>query len=283
MHDNVRKYQIKPCFIESGETPIYALVCEPTDCSLRPNALIACHSYGPEQSVGARLLSLAARQAASFGFTALAFHGRGHGDSAGDFADVTFDTLIEDALAAADQISERGSSIGIVWLGLRFGALVAAAASARHANSKAIVLWEPVHSGTEYVVELIRGLQFSELARGKTSGVTVAELIHQLENKRRVEVLGSFIHPAFYKTVRKLWLSNLMASWVGPTLIAQIQPRMRLSPPNRELALELTQRGSRVDTMLVREAPGWQFPMWRQPWISPELLAETGAWLDALA
>jgi len=282
LNSDPKSWQLRPRFFESGGRPIYGLCCEPTRKDLKPAAVVACHSYGPEQAVGSRMIALAVREAAAIGFTAVAYHARGHGDSAGDLADVTFETMVHDALCAADQITAERGPIKIIWLGLRFGALVAAAAAARR-GAQAIVLWEPVHTGAGYFAELIRSLRFSEIIRRKQSGMTIAHAIEQLESNGHIDLLGSYLHGKFYNDARNIRLADLMNGWCGPTFLAQIQPRMTLLPDNKALATELERRGAIVNTLMVREEPGWYFPTWLHSWTDPHLLATTGAWLDAVA
>jgi len=274
---------IRPRFFESYGRPLYGLYCEASGSLQKPAGVVICHSFGPEQAVGSHVLAMAARQAALIGFSAVAYHSRGHGDSAGDFADVTFESMVQDALCAADQVTARSGATQIIWLGLRFGTLVAAAAAARCSSTSAVALWEPVHTGEDYFLDLVRGLLFSEVARGKRSGVTAKQLLEQITMEEHVDIHASYIHRKFHTDAQKLRLADLLAGWRGATLIAQIQPRMKLSPKNHALQSELEQRGANVSTMMIREEPGWQFPMWRQPWTSPDLIARTTAWLDAVA
>ena len=115
-----------PLFFECAGRPLYA-VHYPARTA-RPGAplLVVCHSLGVEQLTVYRSEVQAARAAAEAGVPAFHHHARGHGDSAGDFADVTFEGLVEDALGAAREGLERSPARGVAWLGVRFGALVAA-------------------------------------------------------------------------------------------------------------------------------------------------------------
>ncbi len=172
----------------------------------------------------------------------------------------------------------------IVWIGLRFGAMTAAAAAARYADTAGIALWEPIHNGRDYFVELIRGLLFSATARGLKPPISSStEMLAKLEREGTADVLGSEIHARFYREARDLSLTSLLQDWNGATFVAQVQPRVRFAPKTAALIADLEKRNLPLRTLMIREEPGWQFPMWRQPWISNELLDETGAWLDGLA
>jgi len=280
---DTEKPKILPHFFSSNSRPIYALFCSPIADSVNPSVLVACHSFGPEHAVANRVLALGVRCAAIHGYPAMSYHARGHGDSGGDPSELTFESLVEDALAAADHARELSGASRVVWLGLRIGGLIAAEAASRCAATAAIALWEPIHRGSDYFRELVRGLMFSAVAQGMKPEGTVSSVLDRVEREGSAEILAWRLESKFYLSARDTDLSNSMAKWAGPTLLAQIQPRRSFSAQNASLIAALQGRGANVTSVRISEEPGWQFPMWRQPWTSSELLDETGAWLDALA
>src|SRR5512143_991682 len=117
-----------PFFFEPGQRPLYAVYHEPLRERAGAPVLVYVHSTGVEQITNYRNQVNLARAAAAAGFPALRYHARGHGDSGGDFADVTRDSLVEDARAAAVEALRRSGAARVVWAGDRLGALVAACA-----------------------------------------------------------------------------------------------------------------------------------------------------------
>ncbi len=273
----------EPLFFPSHGRPLFGMFCQPVAKGLSPVALVACHSVGLEHAVTSRMLALGARRAAALGYPALLYHSRGHGDSGGDFADVTFESLLEDALCAGAHARERSGASRIVWLGLRFGSLIAAEAAAQCRDTAALVLWEPVHRGADYFRQFVRGLLFAAVARGTRSGTTVNEVLERVEREGRVDIHASYLHAMLYRSTRGIDLAQSLREWSGPTFIGQVQPRLNLSAENAALVTALKGRNAKVGVTLIREDPGWQFPLWRVPWTSTALLDETGAWLDELA
>jgi pimeloyl-ACP methyl ester carboxylesterase len=271
---------VAPLFFDSHERPLYGLYCAPATRRPERPALVACHSFGLEHPVPSRMLGLVARRAAALGYPALVYHGRGHGDSAGDFAEVTFESMIEDALSAADEVCRRSGASSIIWLGVRFGGLVAAAASARHPRTAGLALWEPAHRGTDFFRQFLRGLLFAEVARGFRSGLTVDRLVERIGLEGRIDVHASPLYNKFYRSACAADLSQTLTGWSGPTLLAQVQPRLNLTPDHNTLVAALQSRGAKVTVARVREDPGWQF--WRLAWTSPPLLEATGNWLHEL-
>lgn len=281
--DHGSNYSLEdPLFFASHGCPLYGLVCAARSArrSGAP-ALVACHGVGPEHMSTSRILVLAARRAATLGIPGVAYHSRGHGDSAGDFADVTLESLTEDALCAADCVRKMTGASHVIWLGIRFGAMVAAQAARRSPDSVGLALWEPIHRGQDYLLQLVRGLLFSAAARGQNLGVTAKEILDRVAREGRVDVNATYLHQKFYESARASDLSKILEGWSGPTLIAQIQARPKLSGENQALLGRLQQGGAEVRAVQIKEEPGWQF--WRDPWVSTSLLDETGAWFNAVA
>ncbi len=244
--------------------------------------VVCCHSLGVEQVTLYRPEVRFARAAAAVGFPVFRYHARGHGDSAGDFADVTIERLTEDALAAADEARRRSGAARIAWLGVRFGALVAARAAARTPGAAALAVWEPVHRPPDYFRGQLRGYLFSQVAGGKRPDATVDQLLATVLAEGKVDVHGYYLHRAIVESSRDEDLGRLLESWNAPTLLAQIQARPRLSPAHAALVAALERRGVRLETMQVAEEPGWHF-MANPAWENQTLVQRTVEWLDAVA
>lgn len=261
---------------------MYAVHHAPSpDAPLAP-VLVHVHGLGVEQITLYRQEVRIARAAAALGFPVLRVHARGHGDSAGDFADVTLDSLVEDARAAADEARRRSGRDRVLWLGVRFGALVAALAARSRDDGAGFVLWEPVHAPAEFFRTQLRTLLYSQVAGGMKPEATVDELLARLERDGRVDVFGYYLHQALVDSARGATLAAALEGAAGPVLLAQVQSRTRLAPAHARLAEALTARGVRVATALIHEEPGYQ-EMSNPAWESAALTAAIGGWLHALA
>jgi pimeloyl-ACP methyl ester carboxylesterase len=271
-----------PFFFDSGDRPLYGVFHAPGQPRAHAPVLVHVHGLGVEQITLYRAEVLTARAAAAAGYPVLRFHARGHGDSAGDFADVTLETLVEDALAAAVEARRRAQTESVAWLGVRFGALVAALAREREPASRALAMWEPTHRPRDHFRGQLRGLLFSQVAEGKKPDATVDQLLERLETDGTVDVHGYFLHRTLVHSAATAELSAALATWAGPTLLAQIQNRASLAPAHVALAAAIESRGGKVTTQLVREEPGWHF-IQNPAWECPALAQGTVGWLDALA
>jgi pimeloyl-ACP methyl ester carboxylesterase len=278
--DAVPGWLEQPFFFESAGRPLYgAFHARAGDA---PRVVVHVHGYGVEQMALYRAEVLMARAAVAAGLPVLRFHLRGHGDSSGDFEAVTLDGMVEDAMAAADEARRRSGASGVVWLGVRIGGLVAAEAMARRSDSFALALWEPVHRPLDYFRGLLRGMLFSQVAAGRTPDASVDQLLERVAAEGRTDVHGYYLHRPVVESSRERSLEGALGAWAGPTLVAQIQGRPRLTPANRALEDALRARGAAVTTLCVNEEPGWHFSH-NPAWECPALVEGTAAWLRTLA
>lgn len=270
-----------PFFFTSGDRPVYAVLHAARRERTGAPGIVVCSSIGLEQLTSYRNEVLAARALADRGFPVLRYHPRGHGDSAGDFADVTVTSLVEDARAAGEVLRERTGVSRLAWLGVRFGALAAAGAVATDAAT-ALALWEPVQKPSDYFRAWLRGILFSSVSHGERPNTTVDELLATVERDGMVDVHGYYFHRALLQSAKDPSLGSLADGWAGAALLVQVQQRRTLAPGHESFADSLRQRGANVTTAMVAEEPGWHF-LHNPAWESAALIRETVEWFDALA
>ena len=261
-------------FFESDGRPLYAVTyrAERADAPV----VIFCNSFSENHCEG-RAEAIAARILATAGYSAFLYHPRAHGDSAGDLEDVTFEDLVDDAVNAATYARNRTGARQIVWVGIRFGALVAAHAIGRVADSAALALWEPALSARDYLLKAMRHVIYHEIALGERPSMTVDQMSELLAREGKVPLLGFDLYRKFFDSANADLLDALQP-WRGPTLIAQFQKHSRLSRAHNKLRETLAGRGVSVHAILHRGPDG------TDPWWMPEEVArQTGAWLDELA
>jgi len=271
----------QPLFFSSHDHPLYGVYHPPAVARGRP-VVVHVHGLGVEQITTYRAEVLCARALAASGSPVFRFHARGHGDSSGDFAAVTLDTITEDACAAADEALRLSAASQVVWLGVRFGALAAARAIARRDDAAGLALWEPVHRGSHYFRGLLRAMLFSQVAAGLRPAHDVDQLLADVEASGRVDVHGYYLHRAVVRSALDASLDQPLASWSGPTLLAQLQGRGRLSAENEALLARLEERGAAARTFLHRQDIAWHYTQ-NPAWECPPLVDATREWIDALA
>ena len=199
-----------PLFFPSGSEALYGAFYAPLGRDRKDSVLVFAHSLGIEHMVTQRMEVLGARAAAKAGFAVFRYDARAHGDSAGEAKDVTFTDLIDDACAAADYARQVSGAARIVWVGVRFGCLIAAEAMARRDDAVAFALWEPLHQGDEYFRAAIRTMLFCQVAQGKRSGAAVDDLLERLEADGILPVVGTYLYNALWRSAHRCRLGRIV-------------------------------------------------------------------------
>lgn len=130
---------------------IFGVFHRPANLTNYPAVLI-CHGLGGNKVGKQRLYVRLAQLLATQGIAALRIDFRGSGDSEGEFADMTVDAEVSDALLALKFLQNDNQvnphQIGI--FGRSFGGIVAVLAAHYFNLVKSIVLWAPVFSGEQW-------------------------------------------------------------------------------------------------------------------------------------
>jgi pimeloyl-ACP methyl ester carboxylesterase len=272
-----------PLFFDSAGCTLYGAFHPVENTISSDRVLVFCHSLGIEHMVTQRMSVLGARAAANAGFAAFRYDSRAHGDSAGDPRALIFTALVDDACTAADYARKLSGAARVIWVGVRFGCLIAAAAIARRNDAAALALWEPLHHGEDYFRAAIRTALFCQVAQGKPSGATVDDLLKRLEADGVLPVVGTYLHSALSSSTQDADLGQLLLNWNKDTLIAQVQRRPILSADNQRLCSEIKQRGGKVGVAVISQEPAWgMLPVVRPQWTNDALLTVTKEWLHGL-
>jgi len=198
------------------------------------------------------------RDLAARGTAVFRFQYRGTGNSDGDEAETTFDSMVADAVLAAAALREWTGVRDVTFLGTRFGGLIAAAA-ARADGAQPLVLWEPVLEATTYFREANRARLVQTASRGEGMGSTFEELLAQLERGEVADILGYSLYRALYDSSSARTLEGELGDDPRAILIMQLGTRPALRKPYVALADRLRGRGHEVDTRTVSNLgePWW--------------------------
>ena len=139
-----------------GQRALLGISSVPDDAAVRRVGLLVCHAFSEERQMTYRSLYLFSQELARDGVPSLRFDYGGTGDSEGELADVTLDTMVNDTVCAAAEARRRLGVDKLVLLGIRLGAVVAAAAAGRIPGIEALVLWNPIGQGKPYLRDLLR-------------------------------------------------------------------------------------------------------------------------------
>ena len=142
-----------PFFFGTSEHRLFAVYHAAVGSRPRALGVVLCYPLGHEYIRSYRALKTLASQLASQGFHVIRFDYYGSGDSAGASDAGSVDVWVDDILTAIDELKDMAGVDRVVLLGLRLGANLAVRAASRRADIDALVLWDPVPSGSEYLAE----------------------------------------------------------------------------------------------------------------------------------
>jgi hypothetical protein len=112
----------------------------------RDDLVVLHHGFASTRTEGLGLFVGLARALCARGFAIASFDRRAHGESDGDFADITIDTEIEDAVGSVEWLSTHPAieARAVHLVGMSMGAVIASVAAARARTPVAsLVLWSP--------------------------------------------------------------------------------------------------------------------------------------------
>ena len=116
---------------------------------------VFCYPWGHEYLCAHRAIRQLATKLTNVGFHTLRFDYFGTGDSDGSTTDTDLEGWEYDAALAVDEIREIVGQAKITLVGLRLGAVIAARLAAKRSDIiDALVLWDPVISGGEYLQQI---------------------------------------------------------------------------------------------------------------------------------
>lgn len=203
-----------PLYFGSRSRRLFGLYRAPSGPTTKgaPSGVLLCQPIGREYLRAHRSLRQLANLLASQGHHVLRFDYFGTGDSAGDASDTDLDGMGSDVNIAAEELREISGSRTIAVAGLRIGATLAAGYAASNPRQvRAVVLWDPVIRGDEYLRDLL---------------ATADSMEHPAEKPHRrssaagggIELLGWVMPQASYEQIARASLENFLASPPARTL-----------------------------------------------------------------
>src|SRR5688572_27133869 len=205
-----------------------------------------------------RMAAVQARAFADAGWAVLQIDLFGCGDSAGDFADATWQRWVDDVVEATKWLQTTTGHTPVLW-GLRFGCLLLTQAARDMGHPFDFVLWQPVTSGKQLVQQFLRLKltgQILSQSRGERSGTQ--QLREQLARGEAIEIAGYSLSP---ELVRDIEAAELQLP-CGQARVAWLElagaPDAQLAPASRVRVQSLQHAGHRVEARVIEGAAFWQ-------------------------
>jgi hypothetical protein len=209
--------------------------------------VVVCSSLYNEYMKNYRREVVLGRALAAEGIAVQRFSYRGTGNSDGEPEDTTFESLQDDARAAAGRLLEVAGVRRPSYLATRFGALVAGGAAA---DGAPLALLEPVLEANRFFLEGIRAKASGDVVKvqreagapgvdASAGPTTMAAFVELLDAAGAVDVLGYTVGRDFYHSASGRTLSAELGAGPRPILLMQLG-------------------GATVSQGLVRAADAWR-------------------------
>jgi hypothetical protein len=253
--DPVRGVRAQVAFFGPQQAKLFG--CAHTGNGTPHRGLVICPPLHAELMTNYRNEVILGDALASSGVAVQRFQYRGTGNSDGDPKDMTFDSMLEDALAAAAWLRQVSGAGEVAFLGTRFGALIAAAA-ARHEGAP-LALWEPVTDAATYFREAFRARLVYELRRGGGGRFSRETLVEDLRRHGWIDIMGYPVGQALYEGSMHRTLGAAGDRFNRVLLIQLSSPGATLRVRYVELQRAWSERGAQVETHVVPDTPTWWF------------------------
>jgi uncharacterized protein len=168
---------MEPFFFGPSDRRLFGVFHRPASQTNQDCGVVVCQPLEHEFYNAHRRLRQLAQALCDDGLPVLRFDYYGTGDSAGAWEEASIAQWLDDIDCAVAELRWRGCA-RVCLVGLRLGATLATLFSTERDRVAALVLWEPVASGEEYLREL------AALHRKETAG------IHEARKGPQPELLG---------------------------------------------------------------------------------------------
>ncbi len=134
---------------------LFGVLHRPLNGKEKLPGVIIYHGFAGNKIGHKRLYVATAEQLVGAGFAVLRFDFRGCGDSEGNFAETTIETLVDDGMLALDWFEKapRIDKDRIAIIGSSLGGAISVLAAKKHKNIKCITMWSAIANGRQWQEE----------------------------------------------------------------------------------------------------------------------------------
>jgi alpha/beta superfamily hydrolase len=241
-------------FLGSGTDRIYAYQYVPA--ALRGLSIVMCPAILGDFVTNFRREVLGARALASLGFPVTRFQYRGTGNSDGELSEMSFETMVEDARSAASSLEEVSGVSEVVFMGTRFGSLIAASAT-RSRAARAVGLWEPMSDARSYFREMNRSRMMHNVSGGERRGSSFDDLTSDLRANGYADLLGYTLCRRLFESALDRTLLAELGDRAADVLLIQFNFRKGIDRSRQALADALRSAGRNVELEAVQGVELW--------------------------
>jgi pimeloyl-ACP methyl ester carboxylesterase len=252
--------------------------------------VLTLNAFAGEHVICRPHLTVFSRMLAERGYPCLRFDYTGYGDSEGEFAEATPQTMCEDARAAIDELAKKSGCKRFILIGIRLGASLAAMVADGRDDISELVLWEPLPDLWKYIYAELRQTVAMQTMLFKDVKMTRDQIIENLEAGQKSLVDGYDLNVIddgfplgkdFVAGVKAVNLLQDPPKITARTLMLHLRERPGKEPKGmRDFAAKLRENGTSCELDTVVQAT----MMWKHGKVymthSPVLYERTLAWLD---
>lgn len=145
---------MRPIYFGGPSRQLYGVIQEPASSHFADYAVLMCYPFGQEYMRSHRAFRQLGNLFARNGVASLRFDYHGTGDSMGDSSEFSFQESVKNCQLAFEELQRVTAADRIHVVGLRLGAMIAAAALGTKADVRGFVFWDSIISGASYINEL---------------------------------------------------------------------------------------------------------------------------------
>jgi len=154
---------MNPLFIGTAERRLFGLYEPAASTRGKQRAAVLCYPWGMEYIYAHRSMRQLASRLCAAGFHTLRFDYFGTGDSSGEMDQANLVGSYTDVESAIEALKDIAGTSRVTLIGLRVGANIALNVASRpESEVEALVLWDPIVSGEQYVETLRKDSDVSE-------------------------------------------------------------------------------------------------------------------------
>lgn len=216
MADRATDRELQTFFFRGSDGALFGCV-HPARAALARGTVVLCQPHGHEYAKAHRTLRQLAENLAQAGYTVMRFDLHGNGDSEGTFEEGHLGRWLRDVTAAVQEGRARSSCRRVCLVGARLGATLAWLAAARERIADALVLWDPIVRGADYLADLTAG----ESSRRRSLWTRVSTSPGDDES---VEYIGFAYSRQLIRELKALDLTRAGSPRVDRTLLVSTEP-----------------------------------------------------------
>lgn len=198
-----------PFLLRGSQGMLHATYFAPQRRSHPIGDILVAPSFAEEMNRCRAMVAMQARALARLGVGTLVLDLHGTGDSAGEFADATWETWLDDLQRGLAWLRAEGPGCRSLW-GIRFGALLAGELARLDGRIERLLLWQPVVSGKSFYTQFLRiriAAELNQPDRVKSTN----ELRQWSASGEAIDVSGYRIGPALAKAMDEVALADVAA------------------------------------------------------------------------